>query len=107
MRPMRPIHHPRTQNLSFWGVFAIGFITRPLGAILFGHIADATSRRLGLILSITVMAVPTVAIGCLPTYEQVGIAAPILLAICRAVQGLAVGGELGSAVRTCVWTYTV
>ena len=93
------MHDPCTQNLSFWGVFAVGFITRPVGAILFGHIADATSRKLGLVLSIMVMAVPTVAIGCLPTYEQVGIAAPILLAICRALQGLSVGGEFGLAVR--------
>ena len=93
------MHEPCTQNLSFWGVFAVGFITRPVGAILFGHIADATSRKLGLVLSIMVMAVPMVAIGCLPTYEQVGIAAPILLAICRALQGLSVGGEFGLAVR--------
>ena len=59
---------PLTQALSYWGVFAIGFITRPLGAVVFGHIADVSSRKTSLIISILLMAISTTLIGCLPTY---------------------------------------
>jgi len=91
--------HETIQSISYWGVFAAGFTTRPIGAVIFGHIADTTSRKTALIASILTMALPTVAIGCLPTFNSIGVAAPIILAILRAVQGLAMGGEFGSAVR--------
>jgi MHS family proline/betaine transporter-like MFS transporter len=84
--------------LSFWGVFAIGFITRPLGAIIFGHVADVRSKQTALVSSIFTMAIATTAMGCLPTYQMAGPAAPALLAIFRAIQGLAAGGEYGTAV---------
>ena len=90
--------HETIQSISYWGVFAAGFTTRPIGAVIFGHIADTTSRKTALIASILTMALPTVAIGCLPTFNSIGVAAPIILAILRAVQGLAMGGEFGSAV---------
>jgi MHS family proline/betaine transporter-like MFS transporter len=59
----------------------------------FGHLGDTKGRRICLLVSVTMMAIPTVLIGCLPTFAQAGLAAPILLALLRAVQGLAMGGE--------------
>eukprot|EP00878_Enallax_costatus_P017013 GHUV01017861.1.p1 GENE.GHUV01017861.1~~GHUV01017861.1.p1 ORF type:complete len:573 (+),score=108.97 GHUV01017861.1:493-2211(+) len=78
-------------------VYAVGFIARPVGSVIFGHIGDTRGRRLNLLLTISIMAVPTVLIGCLPTFAQIGIAAPALLAVLRLIQGLAMGGEFGSA----------
>lgn len=86
------------QALSYWLVFAVAFITRPLGAVIFGHIADGAGRKRSLLISLLAMGLPTVFIGCLPSYQVIGIAAPILLAVLRAVQGLAVGGEYGTAI---------
>lgn len=74
---------------------AVGFVSRPVGALLFGHMGDTRGRGLCLLLSVILMGVPTVVIGCLPTYSQAGIAAPALLAIARLIQGLAMGGEFG------------
>lgn len=76
-----------------YSVFAVGFFARPLGSIVFGHIGDTMGRRKALILSNFVMAVPTVCIGLLPTYEMIGVWAPILLMICRIFQGASIGGE--------------
>lgn len=75
---------------------AVGFLSRPAGAILFGHLGDTRGRGFCLLLSILVMGIPTVLIGCLPTYTQAGLASPILLAVLRLVQGLAMGGEFGT-----------
>ena len=75
------------------GVLAAGFIARPLGAILFGHIGDKSSRLIVLMLSIYIMSIPTTLIGCLPTYQHIGLLAPLLLTILRIMQGLAIGGE--------------
>lgn len=82
-----------TQILASWGIFWTGFLARPLGSLIFGHIGDKISRKFALTLSIFVMAVPTTLMGCLPTYAQVGIWAPILLIILRTFQGFAIGGE--------------
>jgi len=76
-----PSNNPTLQQISFWGVFFVGFVARPIGSVIFGHIGDTRGRRLTLLLSIVFMAVPTVLIGCLPTYAQVGLAAPVLLAL--------------------------
>lgn len=76
-----------------FGVFAAGFLARPLGAIFFGHIGDKFSRKYALLLSIYVMAIPTALIGCLPGYNEIGLWAPFLLTILRILQGLAIGGE--------------
>jgi MHS family proline/betaine transporter-like MFS transporter len=85
------------QALSFWGVFFTGYISRPIGAIVFGHIGDTKGRGMCLLLSVLLMGIPTVLIGCLPGYNHIGIAAPIILAILRLIQGLAMGGEFGAA----------
>lgn len=80
-------------------VFAVGFLMRPLGAIFFGHIGDKLGRKKALTLSIACMAIPTLAIGFMPGYETLGVAAPFLLILCRLIQGLSIGGEgAGSAI---------
>uniref|UniRef100_A0A383VCS5 Major facilitator superfamily (MFS) profile domain-containing protein n=1 Tax=Tetradesmus obliquus TaxID=3088 RepID=A0A383VCS5_TETOB len=92
-----PSNDPALQALSFWGVFFIGYISRPAGAVLFGHLGDTRGRGTCLLISVLVMGIPTVLIGCLPSYHHIGMAAPILLAILRLIQGLAMGGEFGAA----------
>lgn len=92
-----PANDPALQALSFWGVFFIGYISRPAGAVLFGHLGDTKGRGMCLLISVLLMGIPTVLIGCLPSYHHIGLAAPILLAILRLVQGLAMGGEFGAA----------
>ena len=81
--------------LSFM-VFGVGFIMRPVGGLVFGHYADKIGRRNVLTWTITLMGLSTFAVGCLPTYAQIGIWAPILLACCRLLQGISTGGEWGS-----------
>jgi len=88
-----PSADPLTQILASWGVFWSGFLARPLGSMVFGHIGDKVSRKFALTLSIYVMAIPTALMGCLPTYAQVGLLAPVLLIILRTLQGFAIGGE--------------
>lgn len=73
--------------------FAIGFLARPIGGYIFGRLADRDGRRRSLMFSVLGMAIPTLCIGLLPTYAEVGIAAPIALITCRVIQGLCVGGE--------------
>lgn len=77
--------------------FAVGFVVRPLGALVFGKIGDSAGRKGAFLITITIMGVATFAIGLLPTAEQVGIWAPILLVTCRVLQGFALGGEYGGA----------
>lgn len=76
---------------------AIAFFVRPLGGLIFGHVGDRIGRRPALVITLVMMGVATTLIGLLPTYEAIGVAAPILLLTLRAVQGLAVGGEWGGA----------
>ena len=83
--------------LYSYATFAIGFFGRPIGGMIFGHYGDKLGRKLMLVVTMTVMGVATIAIGCLPTYAQVGVLSPILLIVCRLVQGLALGGEWGGA----------
>jgi MHS family proline/betaine transporter-like MFS transporter len=82
-----------TSIMMAYSVFTIGFVVRPLGAILFGHLGDRVGRKKTLMISIILMASTTCLIGLLPTYNQVGLLAPILLISLRVVQGLAIGGE--------------
>lgn len=97
-----PTTNPTIQALSFWGVYAAAFVVRPIGALIFGHIGDTVGRNRCMLLSILFMAFSTITMGILPTYDvgvyKAGIAAPILLALLRLLQGLAMGGEFGSAV---------
>jgi len=84
--------------IATFGIFAIGFLMRPLGAMFFGYIGDKFGRKNALALSILLMAFPTACIGLLPTYQSIGIWAPILLTVIRLVQGVAVGGEFGGSI---------
>lgn len=93
-----PNTDPFAALMSTFGVFAVGFITRPLGAVLFGHIGDKSGRKKALLWSIYLMAIPTAAIGLLPTYEQVGWLAPVLLTLVRILQGIAMGGEFTGSI---------
>lgn len=77
-----------------FATFAIGFLVRPLGGILFGHIGDRVGRKAGLLATIFLMGLATVLIGSLPTYDKIGLVAPALLLLLRAIQGLCVGGDL-------------
>jgi MFS family permease len=77
--------------------FAMGFITRPLGALVFGKIGDSTGRKGAFLITITMMGLATFAIGALPTAETAGVWAPVLLVTCRVLQGFALGGEYGGA----------
>jgi MFS transporter, MHS family, proline/betaine transporter len=79
--------------LGTFGVFASGFLMRPLGGLLFGHIGGRVGRKRALELSVLLMAVSTMLLGILPTYASVGLAAPLLLTLIRLLQGLSVGGE--------------
>lgn len=81
----------------YWAIFALGFVSRPVGAVIFGWVGDTFGRRTVLLITIIGVAGPTLLIGCLPTYKHIGAAAPALLATLRTLQGLAVGGEYGSA----------
>lgn len=90
--------------LATFGIFAAGFIMRPLGSALFGYIGDKWNRRKALFLSVVLMGLPTFFLGTLPTYAQVGMVAPILLLVIRLVQGLSVGGEFSSSVTYVVET---
>jgi MFS family permease len=78
--------------------FGLGFVVRPLGALVFGWFGDRTGRKTTFLVTITLMGVATVAIGLLPDYNQIGLAAPVLLLIMRMLQGFALGGEYGGAV---------
>jgi MFS transporter, MHS family, proline/betaine transporter len=84
--------------LAAFGVFAAGFLMRPIGSVVFGHIGDHVGRKAALTLSVLAMAIPTLLVGLLPTYAQIGVAAPALLVILRLVQGLSVGGEYGTSI---------
>lgn len=92
-----PAEDPRTSLLAAYAVFAVGFLMRPLGAILFGHIGDRVGRGPALLWSVVAMAVPTLVMGLLPTYAHIGIWAAVLMLVCRMMQGLAVGGEYTSS----------
>lgn len=84
--------------IATFGIFAVGFLMRPLGAMFFGYIGDKYGRKNALALSILLMAFPTACIGLLPTYQEIGLWAPVLLTLIRLVQGVAIGGEFGGSI---------
>jgi MFS transporter, MHS family, shikimate and dehydroshikimate transport protein len=89
-------------TIAAFGVYAVGFLSRPLGAIVFGHFGDRVGRKPMLVATIMIMGLGTVLIGMLPTYDQAGIAAPILLVGLRFLQGLGIGGEWAGSVLMVV-----
>ena len=97
-----PSSNPSLSLIATFGVFAVGFLARPLGALLFGYWGDTRGRREALAWSIILMAIPTCLVGFLPTYAQIGIAAPLTLTALRFLQGLSVGGEFTGSVTFLV-----
>ena len=97
-----PTSDPASAVLASLATFGIAFVARPIGSALFGHFGDRIGRKATLVAALLTMGVSTVAIGILPTYETIGIAAPALLALCRFGQGLGLGGEWGGAVLLAV-----
>ena len=97
-----PASDPTSATLASLATFGIAFFARPIGSALFGHFGDRVGRKTTLVAALLTMGLSTVAIGLLPTYAQIGIAAPVLLAICRFGQGLGLGGEWGGAVLLAV-----
>lgn len=93
---------PVSGTLAAFATFGAGFLARPLGGVLFGHFGDRVGRKKMLVVSLLMMGGATVVIGLLPTFQSVGILAPLLLVMCRLIQGLAVGGEWGGAVLMSV-----
>src|SRR3954447_12203258 len=88
---------PVDQQLSAALRFAVGFIVRPIGGWLFGHMADSDGRRMSLMLSVLLMCFGSLMIAAIPTYASIGIAAPVLLGAARLLQGLSLGGEYGAS----------
>ncbi|MBL1106226.1 MHS family MFS transporter [Streptomyces sp. 5-8] len=93
-----PTFSPVAGTLAAFGTFGVGFVARPLGSVLFGHLGDRRGRRPVLVISLLLTGASTVAVGCVPSYGTIGVAAPVLLLVLRFVQGLGLGGEWGGAV---------
>jgi len=97
-----PLSDPALGTIAAFGTYAVGFLARPLGAAIFGHFGDRVGRKAMLAMTIIIMGFGTFLIGLLPTYDQIGIAAPILLVLLRLLQGIGIGGEWGGAVLMVV-----
>jgi metabolite-proton symporter len=93
-----PASDPTTALLASFATFSIAFFARPFGAVVFGHFGDRIGRKVTLVAALLTMGVSTVVIGLLPTYDHIGVAAPVMLALCRFGQGFGLGGEWGGAV---------
>jgi len=91
-------HDPYIGQILSFSTFTIGFLARPIGGVIFGYMGDRWGRKSALVSTLLLMGFSTLAIGFLPTYDEIGLAAPILLAVLRFLQGLGVGGEWGGAV---------
>lgn len=96
-----PLFYPPGNNtfayIAYLATFAVGFVVRPFGALFFGRIGDLVGRKYAFLVTLMIMGGATALIGFLPTYSQIGIAAPVILLIIRVLQGLALGGEYGGA----------
>jgi MHS family proline/betaine transporter-like MFS transporter len=97
-----PDEDKTVQLISAFGVFAAGYLMRPIGGIIFGHIGDRQGRKKALLISVLLMAIPTTLIGFLPTYDDIGWVAALLLIILRLFQGLSVGGEFTGSISFLV-----
>ncbi|MDP4836200.1 MAG: MFS transporter [Orrella sp.] len=93
-----PSHDPYVSILLAYATFAVGFVSRPLGGVIFGHFGDRIGRKSALVSTLIIMGVATFLIGVTPTYDQIGIAAPIMLLMLRILQGIGLGGEWGGAI---------
>ena len=93
-----PNSDPLVSTLLAYTTFAVGFVTRPLGGVIFGHFGDKIGRKSVLVMTLLIMGVATFCIGLIPTYAQIGVAAPLLLLLMRVLQGIGLGGEWGGAV---------
>jgi metabolite-proton symporter len=93
-----PASDPGTATLASLATFAVAFVARPIGSAVFGHFGDRVGRKATLVAALLTMGVSTVAIGLVPGYDTIGVAAPALLALCRFGQGLGLGGEWGGAI---------
>jgi MHS family shikimate/dehydroshikimate transporter-like MFS transporter len=93
-----PSENPAAGTLAAFATYAAGFAARPLGGVLFGHFGDRVGRKYMLVLTLLIMGLATFVIGLLPTYEQAGVWAPVLLVALRVLQGLGIGGEWGGAI---------
>ena len=97
-----PPGDPAMGTIAAFGAYAVGFLARPLGAAIFGHYGDRIGRKAMLVITIVIMGMGTFLIGLLPTYQQIGVAAPTLLVVLRLLQGIGIGGEWGGAVLMVV-----
>jgi metabolite-proton symporter len=97
-----PATDPASSVLASLATFAIAFVARPIGSALFGHFGDRIGRKRTLVLALLTMGISTFVIGTLPSYARIGLAAPVLLALCRFGQGIGLGGEWGGAVLLAV-----
>lgn len=98
---LAPLFFPSTeqhlQTMATFGAFSAGFLARPLGAFFFGYVGDKVGRKKPLLLSMVLVAIPTLIIGLLPSYDAIGVFAPVMLILCRLAQGFFYGGELAGA----------
>ncbi len=99
-----PTGHKVASLIATYGIFAAGFVMRPIGSALFGWFGDTVGRSKAMLLSVILMSFPTVLLGLLPTYVQIGVWAPVALVAIRLLQGLSVGGEFSSSVTYLVET---
>jgi metabolite-proton symporter len=97
-----PATDPASSVLASLATFAIAFVARPIGSALFGHFGDRIGRKRTLVLALLTMGISTFVIGTLPSYHSIGLAAPVLLALCRFGQGIGLGGEWGGAILLAV-----
>jgi MHS family proline/betaine transporter-like MFS transporter len=97
-----PQHDSYVGIVATYTIFAAGFLMRPVGGIIFGYIGDRYGRKVSLVVSILMMALPTALIGVLPTYEQIGVLAPIVLCLIRLIQGASIGGEFSGCIAFLV-----
>ena len=88
-----PASDPASATLASLATFGVAFVARPIGSLLFGHFGDRVGRKTTLVLALLCMGVSTFLIGTLPGYDAIGLAAPVLLAVCRFGQGIGLGGE--------------
>jgi MHS family shikimate/dehydroshikimate transporter-like MFS transporter len=93
-----PAADPVVSTLLAYTTFAVGFVTRPLGGVIFGHFGDRIGRKTMLVMTLMIMGIATFLIGLVPTYAQIGVGAPLLLLLLRVLQGIGLGGEWGGAV---------